>query len=310
MKCPCRDVVSIYLRWLVALLSVALWYQGLTQPDRMPTSATLLDLVESAKWQEVIQRSEQLWPALSDYERIEIAGAVADAYVGLHRYAEAVSVCRQALSTISRTNLVQTVVEAGLLQKLGNALLQLKDPRAALPALQRALELRRALLTHDHPQVADTYNNLGLCHFQLGDYQHALIIHEMALDIRKASFIEPHTTIGQSLNNIGLCLQELEWQAQAMDTFRRALAQYVADECSGQESTHQMAMYRGDIWLNMGNTNYDLGHYAESRLQYQAALKDYQEAEQDNAPAIATALNNLGNACFQSGDIEMALIMY
>ena len=54
----------------------------------------------------------------------------------------------------------------------------------ALAMYEKALSIRLKKLGDDHPDVADTYNNMAVVYYNQGKYEEALAMYEKALSIR------------------------------------------------------------------------------------------------------------------------------
>ena len=67
----------------------------------------------------------------------------------------------------------------------------------------------------DHPDVATSYNNIGLVHESLGDFEKALFHHEKALEIRTRAFGQDHRDVASSKENIGLLFKETKRKQEA-----------------------------------------------------------------------------------------------
>ncbi|CAF4659011.1 unnamed protein product, partial [Didymodactylos carnosus] len=59
-------------------------------------------------------------------------------------------------------------------------------------------------LPPNHPDIATTYNNIGLDYFDQGDYEKALKSYEKSLEIELISLPPNHPDIATTYNNIGL----------------------------------------------------------------------------------------------------------
>ena len=70
-------------------------------------------------------------------------------------------------------------------------------------ALEEALAIRRKALPKDHPDIADSLNNLGAVQYDLREYAAAKASHEEALAIRRRALPTDHPDIADSLNNLG-----------------------------------------------------------------------------------------------------------
>ena len=78
----------------------------------------------------------------------------------------------------------------------------------AQPLAEKALDIRRRLLTDDHPATARSYTILGLILQDRGDYAAARRLYEKGLEIRRKLLSEDHPDTAESYNNLGHILHE------------------------------------------------------------------------------------------------------
>jgi len=74
----------------------------------------------------------------------------------------------------------------------------------ALKAYGRALAIREKALGPEHPDVAQTLNNLGLVYKAQGRYEEALKTYGRALAINEKALGPEHPDLAKTLNNLGL----------------------------------------------------------------------------------------------------------
>ena len=79
----------------------------------------------------------------------------------------------------------------------------LREYAAAKASHEEALAIRRKALPKDHPDIANSLNNLGIVQSALRDYAAAKASHEEALAIRRKALPKDHPDIADSLNNLG-----------------------------------------------------------------------------------------------------------
>ncbi len=86
---------------------------------------------------------------------------------------------------------------ATLANRLGYGLNMLADYAAARPLYERALDIRQRVLGADHPDTAQSLNNLAALHYATGDYAAARPLVERALAIteRVLGMAHPNTTV-------------------------------------------------------------------------------------------------------------------
>ena len=77
--------------------------------------------------------------------------------------------------------------------------------REALPLAQRALEIREKVLgPEQHPDIANSLNNLALLYRVMGRYEQAEPLYQQALEIREKVLGQQHPDIANSLNNLAV----------------------------------------------------------------------------------------------------------
>src|SRR6266540_4224757 len=72
----------------------------------------------------------------------------------------------------------------------------------ALQLVERSLEIRERLLGPDHPDVADSLNNLASIYYNQGDFPKADLLFRRALMIREKALGPSHLDVAQSLSNL------------------------------------------------------------------------------------------------------------
>ena len=93
----------------------------------------------------------------------------------------------------------------------------------AEPLLQESLQIRESKLEPDHPDVAQSLNNLAVIYDSLGQYAKSKPLHERALKIRELKLGPNHPDVAVSLNNLaGLC-QAMGQYAEAEPLVQRSL---------------------------------------------------------------------------------------
>ena len=68
---------------------------------------------------------------------------------------------------------------------------------------QRSLKINLEIFGENHPDVAQSYNNIGGVYDAQGDYVKALEMYQQSLKIRLAMFCDCHPDVATSYNNIG-----------------------------------------------------------------------------------------------------------
>src|SRR5690242_3348454 len=93
----------------------------------------------------------------------------------------------------------------------------------AVPLVERALKLRKAVLGENHPDFAASLNSLANLYYDQGNYTQAEPLYERALAIREASLGNNHPLVAASLNNLANLYYDQGNYTQAEPLHERAL---------------------------------------------------------------------------------------
>lgn len=77
-------------------------------------------------------------------------------------------------------------------------------PSAAKVFLSRSLEMRQRVLGPDHPDCAQSLNNLAALHTERREYETAEDMYEKALDIRKKALSPDHPSLAYTLKHLAM----------------------------------------------------------------------------------------------------------
>lgn len=75
---------------------------------------------------------------------------------------------------------------------------------AAKVFLTRSLEMRQRVLGPDHPDCAQSLNNLAALHTERREYEAAEDMYERALDIRKKALSPDHPSLAYTLKHLAM----------------------------------------------------------------------------------------------------------
>lgn len=70
--------------------------------------------------------------------------------------------------------------------------------------LTRSLEMRQRVLGPDHPDCAQSLNNLAALHSERKEYESAEELYERALDIRKRALAPDHPSLAYTLKHLAM----------------------------------------------------------------------------------------------------------
>jgi CHAT domain-containing protein len=136
---------------------------------------------------------------------------------------------------------------------------------------EKALEITRRLLTNDHPDTAQSYNNLAVNLAAQGKYAAAQPLFEKALEIRRRLLTDDHPQTATSYTNLATNLNAQGKYAVAQPIFEKALVisrRLLTDD-------HPLTASSYD---NLAANLYAQGKFVEARDQWLRAVKSLDAA--------------------------------
>jgi non-specific serine/threonine protein kinase/serine/threonine-protein kinase len=239
----------------------------------------------------------------------------------------------------------QPLVQARLMDTIGQAYLNLGHYREARPLLEKALAIRRELLGEEHLDVARSHRSLGWLFFWTLERGAARSHYERALEIREKILGPEHDVVASSLNDLADVLVETGNHEQAEPLLDRALA--IVEKTHGPEhvrvsdvlyirarmsheagrweeaqSLYERALairekgvgreHGGVGWIvfDLGRLHYDRGRVEEARRHFERALEIQERALGAEHPAVASALEKIGFLEYRSSNHGRARELY
>jgi len=298
------------MRYLILVLLIMTFREGEAQAsDTLPLPEPLIkaqDLHDRQLYYEALIEAEGYLDrgARIDDDALRHAALahnlVGDCHLELGSYDAAIINYRRSRQIVYRTGNDQQQL-ADVLNKIGNYHLEVKEYQLALSYLDSAQQIRKEVFGASHVKVADVYNNLGVAYLNLRDFAKALGYHQEALRIR--SLHERDKLVAQSLNNLGQSYHEMNDPQNAKDAFDKAIAIY-------SRPLYHDANLLADVWLNLGNLQYDLDEFSLAINQYNRALYGYQQTSGPTELARALCYNNIANAYTRKEEYGKAFHFY
>lgn len=188
---------------------------------------------------------------------------------------------------------------AKLSNELGSHLQMIGHLEAARPYFERALDIREQVLGPEHPDTAQSLNNLALLLKDQGEYAAARPYLERARQICEQALGQNHSHTANALNNLAGLLQDQGDYEAAQPLYEQALQ--IFEETLGPDHPDTARTLN-----NLALVLKDQGDYGTARPLYERALQIREETLGPEHPATATSLNNLA-ALFQAeGNYEAA----
>jgi tetratricopeptide (TPR) repeat protein len=188
---------------------------------------------------------------------------------------------------------------ASLCNALGHHLWLAGDYEGAQPYWERALVIREQILGPEHPDTAESLDNLGSLLIDRNDKEGGRPYLERALAIREKMLGPQHPDTLESMNNLGFLRQAMGDYEAARPYYERTLA--IREKVLGLQHPDTASSLN-----NMGGLLDSMGDYEEARLYYERALAIYEQVLRPKHPDTATTLNNLGTLLESMGDYEEA----
>jgi tetratricopeptide (TPR) repeat protein len=186
-----------------------------------------------------------------------------------------------------------------LLNRTGNYFLGRAAYPQALPLLRDALAIHEKAFGPEHPDTAESLNNLATLLLDQGDFAGAQPLFERALAIREKTLGPEHLHMVTNLNNLAALLAAQGDFAGARPLVERALA--ICEKTLGPEHPDT-----AQTLSNLGGLLEHQGDFAGARPLLERALALREKALGLEHPDTAQALNNLGQLLSEQGDFAGA----
>jgi tetratricopeptide (TPR) repeat protein len=175
---------------------------------------------------------------------------------------------------------------ASAVQKQAYILVGQGEYGRAQPLLENLLEVRRRLLTDDHPDTTVSYNDVAYILKAQGKYAQAQSLFEKALATRRRLLGDDHPDTALSYNNLAANLESLGKYAQAQPLYEKALA--IRLRLLGDDHPDTALSYN-----NLAYNLESLGKYTQAQPLYEKALAIRRRLLGDEHPVTAGSYNNV-----------------
>jgi tetratricopeptide (TPR) repeat protein len=213
-------------------------------------------------------------------------------YIG--KYKDAMTLVDEAYSIVDKEN--DSEIYAEVLTYKASLSDSLGELKKALPYYEEALEMRKQIHgDKNHPDIANSLNNIGYVLNSLGDSKKALLYYEKAFEMRKQIHGDKnHPEIASSLNNMGSILNSLGDSKKALPYYEKAL------EMNKQIHEDINHPNLANSLNNMGFILDYLGDAKKALLYYEKALEMKKQIHGDkNHPDMVSSLNNVGSSLIE-----------
>ncbi|KAK3551440.1 hypothetical protein QTP70_017320 [Hemibagrus guttatus] len=177
----------------------------------------------------------------------------------------------------------------------------LKD--AAKVFLLRSLEMRQRVLGADHPDCAQSLNNLAALHCERRDYESAEQLYEKALEIRKQALAPDHPSLAYTLKHLAMLYKRRGKLEKAVPLYELALE--IREKSFGPKHPSVATAL-----VNLGVLYCQLKKHNEALPLYEQALRVYEDSLGRLHPRVGETLKNLAVLSYEEGDFEKAAELY
>ncbi|MGH9837263.1 MAG: tetratricopeptide repeat protein [Blastocatellia bacterium] len=191
------------------------------------------------------------------------------------------------------------LAEADKLGKDAESLRRKRQYDQAIQLAERALSLREKAHGAEHPDVADSLDNLAYLYEAKGDYSRPESLYLRALAINEKMLGAEHPGTASSLNNLALFYQAKGDYGQAELLLRRALA--IREKIFGVD--HPSTVIALD---NLSVIYNHKGDFERAEALSRRALAIREKEFGAEHPDTALSLNNLAALCLRKGDYTQA----
>lgn len=170
---------------------------------------------------------------------------------------------------------------------------------AAAATATKALEVAEQNAGPNHPDVANSLNNLAAVYKVQGRYDQAEPLYRRALAIFEGIPGPTHPDVANALNNLGALYATQGRYAQAEPLYRRALA--IQEQSLGADHP-----FLASSLNNLALLYKSQGQYAQAEPYYRRSLALLEKTLGAEDPMVATSLNNLAGLYQAEGRLDQA----
>ncbi|CAB1349492.1 unnamed protein product [Coregonus sp. 'balchen'] len=178
-----------------------------------------------------------------------------------------------------------------------------KDTADSKVFLTRSLEMRQRVLGPDHPDCAQSLNNLAALHTERREYETAEDMYERALDIRKRALSPDHPSLAYTLKHLAMLYKRRGKLEKAVPLYELALD--IREKSFGPKHPSVATAL-----VNLAVLYCHLKKHSEALPLYEQALRVYEDSLGRSHPRVGETLKNLAVLSYEEGDFEKAAELY
>jgi tetratricopeptide (TPR) repeat protein len=185
---------------------------------------------------------------------------------------------------------------ARTLKDLANAVADRGDLNAAIPLMERAVAMQRALRgSEPHPDLAEVLNDMGALLWRQGDVAACEKFFRESLAMNRRLLGDKHPEIANGLENVAMSIQDKGDLGGAEKLYRQSLE--MRRELLGAEHPEV-----GRTLANLASLQYDRGETREAVANMREVLAIYRKVYPKDHPETARILNTMGSWLSMGGE--------
>ncbi len=279
-------------------LDTAIRELGKKSTDPYQQGLTALYEKNYPKSTELLTQSYQVHKAASEKANSDLADA--SFFLGLSLYGQ--GKYHQAAEKFQEANAIRKDDDTVLTWR-GLSLMEAGEYEKAEPFLKRSLEIREKELGLDHPDTAQSLNNLAGLYYSRSDYTKAEMLYIRALAITEKTPSPNHLDTATSLNNLAVLYKTKGDYVKAEPLFIRTLA--IFEKLLGAEHPDTATSIN-----NLAALYDSKGEYAKAEPLYIKALAIREKTLGPDHPSTATSLNDIAGLYKEKGEYAKAEPLY
>ncbi|XP_015423557.1 PREDICTED: nephrocystin-3 [Myotis davidii] len=175
--------------------------------------------------------------------------------------------------------------------------------RTADQFLKRSLEMRERVLGPDHPDCAQSLNNLAALCNEMKQYEKAEELYERALDIRRRALAPDHPSLAYTVKHLAILYKKMGKLDKAVPLYE--LAVEIRQKSFGPKHPSVATAL-----VNLAVLYSQMKKHIEALPLYERALKIYEDSLGRMHPRVGETLKNLAVLSYEEGDFEKAAELY
>ena len=189
------------------------------------------------------------------------------------------------------------LIKAETLNGLGVTYLGLNKYQKSIAHFRKALDLKKKILSAEHPSIGCTLNSLGVVYSNKGNFKKAIELYNEAFSIYKAKLAEDHRYFANLYNNLGYAYFCMGDNDKALLYSKRSVEIFQKSKIANHPSISDVLNNLGIIYSKLGESQKSIDYFQQS-INLKSKRDDL---------SIAPIYNNLGVVYKKMNDYQMSV---